>query len=277
MEFEPFDIFCYDSIMKDVKEQYKNYLDSEDGAKKYNYFKEILYGKEDSLILKLFTIIYPKLKSEKNLSILDIGGGDGKRLIHLMQLFQNKNINVNADLVEPSRTFTKNCRKEVEMKKYPICVKRNVFEKFNTKNKYDLIILIHSIYTFKNNEYLKKIKKLLKKDGLAVFVVNDENSFLAGLKKITDAQYNSNRNEIDSLLKGLKGEKHAVKKFDTKFSGILDKNELNKKGKLIFEWISMRSLADVSTDIKQEATNFFVQRGKSGLIKEREVVISTKF
>ena len=263
--------------MKDVKTQYKNYLDSEDGAEKYNFFKEILYGKEDSLLLKLFAIIYPKLKNLPELSVLDIGGGDGKRLIHLIQLFKQKGIDVHADLVEPSSAFTRNCQKEVALKKYPIRVERSTFEKFSTTNSYNLIILIHSIYTFRNYDYLKKIKSLLKKDGLVVFVVNDENSFLAGLKKITDIQYNSSRNEINALLEGLKENKYTIKKFDTKFTGVLNKNGLTKKGKLIFEWISMRSLTGLPSDIKQDAVKFFTQRSKHGILREKEVVILTKF
>ena len=118
---------------------------------------------------------------------------------------------------------------------------------------------------------------MLKKDGLVVFVVNDENSFLAGLKKITDIQYNSSRNEINALLEGLKENKYTIKKFDTKFTGVLNKNGLTKKGKLIFEWISMRSLTGLPSDIKQDAVKFFTQRSKHGILREKEVVILTKF
>jgi len=263
--------------MKDVKKQYLDYLDSKEGAEKYNEFKSILYGEKDSLIPNLFKIIYPKINGKKDLSILDIGGGDGKRLRHIIDLLEKKGITANADLVEPSKEFTKNCRFENAKKKYSIKVERNTFEKFTIGKKYDLIFLIHSIYTFKNKSYLKKIKKFLNKDGMAVFVVNDANSFLAGLKRITDTQYKSSRNELGALLDGLGKNKFKVRKFDTKFSRVLDKKGLNRKGKLILEWLSMENLPNVSLEIKEKAKKFFIRRNRGGYICEREVVIMTNF
>ncbi|MFZ2882437.1 MAG: methyltransferase domain-containing protein, partial [Candidatus Moraniibacteriota bacterium] len=254
--------------MKDVKAQYLNYLNSKEGALKYNEFKNILYGKKDSLISNLFDIIYPKIKNKKELEILDIGGGDGKRLRHLLALFKQRKIATRANLLEPSEEFVKSCVKESSKKKYPINVEKSTFEKFSTKSKYDIIFLIHSIYTFRNNAYLDKIKKMLSDDGLVVFIVNDTNSFLGGLKKITDNQYASSRNEVDSLLDGLGGYECKIKKFDTIFSGVVAKNKkLNKNGNLILEWIGMRHLYDISSEIKESARNFFIKRqDKNGYI-----------
>ena len=265
--------------MKDAKTQYLDYLNSSEGASKYNEFKNILYGKGDALIPTLFKIIYPKIRSKKEIAILDIGGGDGRRLRHLLDLFGQKKIFAQADLVEPSEEFVKNCIRESGKNKYSINSQRNTFEKFSTKNKYDIIFLIHSIYTFRNNAYLDKIKKLLKEDGMAVFVVNAADSFLGGLKKITDRRYHSTRNDIESLLRGLLDYKYEIKKFDTKFSGVLTKNKrLNKNGNLIFEWIGMERIENVPLDIKEETRRFFIKRTrKDGYIWEKEVVIMTKF
>ncbi|HBO17134.1 MAG: hypothetical protein UR69_C0002G0211 [Candidatus Moranbacteria bacterium GW2011_GWE2_35_2-] len=265
--------------MKDVKKQYLDYLNSSEGARKYNEFKNILYGKKDSLILSVFDIVYPKIRNKKELKILDVGGGDGKRLRHFLDLFKQKEIIAEADLVEPSEEFIKNCIRESAKKKYPIATKKSTFEKFSTQSKYDIIFLIHSIYTFRNNSYLDKIRKMLKKDGVAVFVVNDANSFLGGLKKITDDQYASSRNEVDSLLNGLSAHRIKVKKFDTIFSGVLTKgNILNKNGNMVLEWIGMRHLHDMSAEIKESARKFFIKRhSKDGHIHEKEVVILTNF
>jgi len=68
--------------MKDEKEEYKKYLSGRTGADKYNEFKRILYGHPDSLVLKIFAFVFPYLKRKKKLKILDVGGGDGKRLTH---------------------------------------------------------------------------------------------------------------------------------------------------------------------------------------------------
>jgi len=148
--------------MNDVKSRYKRYLDSEEGARKYNEFKDILYGKRDSLVVKLFGIIYPKLNGRDSLRVLDMGGGDGRRLMHLIRLFRAEGIRVEADLVEPSRTFTKNARKTVSENGYAVRVVRNMFEDFESAdaNGYDLILSIHSIYTFRDDSYLKKVRGL---------------------------------------------------------------------------------------------------------------------
>jgi ubiquinone/menaquinone biosynthesis C-methylase UbiE len=265
--------------MKDVKRQYLDYLNSTEGASKYNEFKNILYGKKDSLILNLFDIIYPKIISKKEIEILDVGGGDGKRLRHLLDLFKQKGIKAKAHLVEPSEEFIKNCIKESAKKKYSIVTTKSTFENFSAQSKYDIIFLIHSIYTFRNSSYLNKIRRMLKKDGVAVFIVNDADSFLGGLKRITDDQYKSSRNEVDSLLSGLGAYRIKVKKFNTIFSGVLTKsNFLNKNGNLILEWIGMRHLNDMSAETKDGARKFFVKRyGKDGHVYEKEVVIITNF
>lgn len=264
--------------MKDAKTKYLEYLNSPEGAVKYNEFKNILYGKRDTLIQALFKIVYLKVKNKKEIDILDIGGGDGRRLRHLIDLFQKKKIAVKADLVEPSEEFIKNCIRESAKGKYPINSEKNTLEKFSTKKKYDIIFLIHSIYTFRSNAYLAKIKRMLKEDGVAIFITNAKNSLLGGLKKIMDARYNSSRNDIESLLGGLGEYQCEIKMFDTKFSGVLTKSQLNKKGNLILEWIGMDSLENVPSEIKEEARKFFVRRTKKdGRIWEKEVVVMTRF
>ncbi len=261
--------------MNDVKSRYKQYLDSEEGARKYNEFKDILYGKRDSLVVKLFGIIYPKLKGRDSLRVLDMGGGDGRRLMHLIRLFRAEGVRIEADLVEPSRTFTKNARKTVLENGYTVRVERNTFEDFEPADArgYDLILSIHSIYTFRDDSYLKKVRGLLRPGGLAVFVVNDGSSFLGGLKRITDASYGTSRNEIDSLMRALEGVPHRMLKFDTIFSGVSGAKGLNRKGNLILEWIGMRPLSDIPMEVRVQAARFFARRTRGGSIREKEVVV----
>jgi SAM-dependent methyltransferase len=159
--------------MSDVKKQYIKYLDSPEGADKYNKFKKILYGKKDTLVLRLFGVIFPKFKGRKKLSILDVGGGDGKRLMHMMELFDGKHVETKAVLVEPSKTFTENCKKEAKKLSRDVCVLRMKFEDFSTTEKFDLVIFVHSIYTFSDGQYLKKAMLMLAKGGILVIVAND--------------------------------------------------------------------------------------------------------
>ena len=114
---------------------------------------------------------------------------------------------------------------------------------------------------------------MLRPGGLAVFVANDGNSFLGGLKRITEASYGTSRNEIDSLLRALKGVPHRMLKFDTIFSGVSGARRLNRKGNLILEWIDMRPLSDIPMEVRAQSARFFARRSRGGSIREKGIVV----
>lgn len=261
--------------MSSVKEKYKKYLNSEVGARKYNRFKRILYGNPDPLVLKLFKIIYPKVREMENIHILDVGGGDGKRLRLLMKLFRQRSIRTEATLVEPSDAFVKNLRRALKnQQKKNVLIKNCIFEDFLAKEKFDLIFFIHSIYTFKNDFYLQKAVSLLAPDGMIIIISNGRNSFLGELKKVTDADFGSNRREVTSLVNDLKkiGLKYKQISFYTVFPNCLKNNELTTDGKLITEWIALRPYATIPQDTIADATKTFIAKSNRGKIREQEIV-----
>jgi 2-polyprenyl-3-methyl-5-hydroxy-6-metoxy-1,4-benzoquinol methylase len=261
--------------MMTVKKKYIEYLETARGAKKYNDYKKILYGRPDSLVLDLFKRIYPDLKKRKSLRILDVGGGDGKRLKLLIDLLSKKGVNVSATLVEPSAAFTADLRKSLKSsKKYKIKVVESKFEDYIEKGEYDLILFIHSIFTFKDSRYLQKAKKMLEKGGLLIMMSNDSRSFLAGLKKITDAKFKSKRREIGSVLNDLKkhGFKYKIEKFDTVFGGMTKECKITSQGKTIIEWIALSDYGEIDKSIKSRALSYFKKKSRSRRVIEKEVL-----
>ena len=71
--------------MLKVKDKYKSYLQTRTGIDNYNAFKSILYSDSDTLTQTLFTNHISKLKLASRISICDVGGGDGKRIIELVK------------------------------------------------------------------------------------------------------------------------------------------------------------------------------------------------
>ena len=73
--------------MKSVKDEYKKFLQTSNGTKIYNSFKDILYTKSDSLVSYFNNnILKDVLPSQKQINICDIGGGDAKRIIDIGSL-----------------------------------------------------------------------------------------------------------------------------------------------------------------------------------------------
>jgi hypothetical protein len=104
----------------------------------------------------------------------------------------------------------------------------STFEETRLNNKFDLILFIHSIFTFKNPAYLKKAKTYLSPSGQILIASNQASSLLANLKKIVDLNYKIQRKEISSVIKDINnlGLKPKITLFTTKFSGILSGGKL---------------------------------------------------
>jgi hypothetical protein len=253
------------NITMDVKDQYLSYLNGEEGTVKYNKFKKILYGEPDSLVTRLFEYLKPRI-NEKKISLLDIGGGDGKRVSQLKELLEEEGIEVEITLIEPSEDFVKNVDQNAVHK-----VINSKFEDYVPEEKFDLILLIHSIYTFRDFTYLTKIKESLKDDGLVCIVANDKNSFLAQLKECVDE--NGKRKEVGSVIEELKtsGFNIEVIESDTRFSGCINLDgSLTEDGNLGLEWIAMRPIEEIDEEKLRCAEGCFVSNSKDGIISEKE-------
>jgi SAM-dependent methyltransferase len=262
----------------DVKEKYKNYLNTEEGAANYNRFKGILYGTPDSLVSRIADSLSKQI-TKSSVTILDAGGGDGKRLRLLITLLAKKGIEVSATLVEPSRVFTNQLRETlIDEKETQIEVVQSLFETYGTDKKFDVILFIHSIYTFKDKGYIENIKRILDNDGLVFIASNDKGSFLSQLKQTLDASYSTKRREIDSVIRDLTEEGFVIEeqRSVTSFDDCLENGELTGDSTLIVEWLALRDLKDIPADILKTLITVFKENSHTGKINENEIFVLAK-
>jgi SAM-dependent methyltransferase len=259
----------------DVKEKYKDYLNTREGADTYNGFKQILYGTPDSLVLRLGDGIAERLE-RKNINVLDVGGGDGKRLRLLRSLLGERGVESIVRLIEPSGIFTDDLKQSLAASKppEPIEVIRSTFEAYEANRRYDLMLLVHSIFTFKDRAYIDQIGRSLKPDGLLVVASNDTDSFLTQLKAVTDATFGTKRREIASVWQDLEQAGYSlefVRSTTTSAAVCMENGQLNENGKLLLRWIALRDWEDIPPEIVAAATEVFARNSVDGRIQEKEV------
>ena len=133
-------------------------------AHKYNnlWVQKYSLGPTRREVLK---IVLPLLKKNNKLRILDIGCGTGQLIKEISNEYEHVNY-LGIDVAENMIKENKN----IKFKTCPI-------EKFNTKDKFDIIICTHAFPYFPNKEeVLKKIYKLSNKNANIVIVNSSTNS-----------------------------------------------------------------------------------------------------
>ena len=139
-----------------------------------------------------------QLSSFKNKSLLEFGPANGeKTLIYLEQ-------GANITAVEPNKDFIRIFKNRIKKKNFKINIQNKYIENFVTKKKFDFIILENCLTSIdKREKSLRKLSKMLKKDGLIIFTYhNPEGFFLEYFKKYILEVYSKikNKNEINEIL-----------------------------------------------------------------------------
>jgi hypothetical protein len=140
-------------------------------------------------------------------------------------------------------------------------------------------MLVHSIYTFKDTQYISNIKKCLKKDGLLVIVADEPRGFLAKLKDITDKSYDTKRKDLDSVRTDLTsaGSVFEEQSSITYYSDCIEHGKLNEDGKLIVSWIALRDYNDIPKDILDASAEHFRMSSRNGRIEDEESFLFVRF
>ena len=140
-------------------------------AHKYNnlWVQKYSLGPTRREVLK---IVLPLLKKNNKLRILDIGCGTGQLIKEISNEYEHVNY-LGIDVAENMIKEAKNNNLENKNIKFKTCP----IEKFNTKDKFDIIICTHAFPYFPNKEeVLKKIYKLSNKNANIVIVNSSTNS-----------------------------------------------------------------------------------------------------
>ncbi|MBQ7790174.1 MAG: class I SAM-dependent methyltransferase [Bacilli bacterium] len=144
-------------------------------ASKYNnlWVQKYSLGPTRREVLK---IVVPLLKENKKLRILDIGCGTGQLVYEISKREENVNylgIDVAENMISEA--------KKNNLKNKNIKFKTIGIEKFNTKDKFDIIICTHAFPYFPNKEeILNKMYKMCNK-GANVIIVNSSTNSLKDL------------------------------------------------------------------------------------------------
>ncbi len=278
-------LYYYINTMKDkknsVKEEYSGFIDSPIWISLYNDFKRILYWTEDSLVQKINNNILQDLDiiQKQNLDVCDIWWSDGKRISHILKymnwLFK---IKFNLDFCEQSKICVDMFDTSViadfcQTTKYALR-----FEDMPVMQKYDLIFLIHSIFTFKDKQALDKLMQLKKTDGNIIIVSNWSQSFLAWLKKIVDSDYLDTRMEIDAVINYLDTNKIQYHKKSFKTVWCQDKISYDDKIAVLLNWISLAQYNNFSSSKKAAIKKYINDNSvlcqwSKVLFEEEEIVI----
>jgi 2-polyprenyl-3-methyl-5-hydroxy-6-metoxy-1,4-benzoquinol methylase len=245
--------------MESVKNKYKEYLNTKNGAANYNEFKKILYSSNDTLVNEIQKNIIADTLAKKELSICDLGGGDGRRLIQIVEHLRRKGFaNINMDLIEQSKVFTDSFRElSSQIKHYTqVNIFTQLIEEFIPTKKYDIILLLHSIFCLSDSNVFDQIKKSCKADGEIIIASNAANSFLSVLKSKIDNNYSDKRYEIDDLRTDLKERKINFSNYAFKTKWNIKAKEVKKKAGIVLQWLSLGRFEKMSQKDKNELIEF---------------------
>src|SRR5258708_2763532 len=167
-----------------IKQAYRDFLNTPEGATVYRQFKRLLYATDDSLVQWLHTSVFRTLPSARalNVRVCDIGGGDGVRITRILQFLHGKFRNsFRLDFIEQSALYVATFD-PIPLGQFCRTKKHHVlFEDVSLPTRsYDLVLLIHSIFALDNGRSTAKVLSLRRQSGDIVIVSNARNSFLGG-------------------------------------------------------------------------------------------------
>lgn len=155
---------------------------------------------EHSVYLESSDVVQSSLKNLMNVivtklefSVLDVGCGDGTFSLELLSEIKKLRTNTNWYALEPEKSAYENFVKKIKEKNLGYIKYENItFQDFFWKNKekseeFDFILLSHSFYHFPKDEWsniLSQSRRLLKKGGFIVIILDSRNSSVYGLRKL---------------------------------------------------------------------------------------------
>lgn len=268
--------------MNSIKQAYRDFLNTPEGVALYRQFKKLLYARQDSLVQWLNNSVLLTLPAARklNVRVCDIGGGDGGRITRILQFLQGKFKNrFRLDFIEQSALYVSEFKPQPLTPFCRITINHGLFEDAKlTVGNYDLVLLIHSIFAFENGDSTRKVLDLRRTDGNIVIVSNAPNSFLGGLKRLTDTDYSDKRFEIDDLKQSLRKSGVDFRQQTTFTEWAIDKKTWKRDIGIILNWISLGRYDSLPKRQQMEIQDYVRRRGKKNgsrtFFKEEEIVLT---
>jgi hypothetical protein len=264
-----------------IRQLYRDFVNSQRGAAVYKRFKRILYSERDSLVAQVCTSILPRLPAvrRERVQLCDVGGGDGERIIAIVDHLHRRSRNAcDVDFVEQSRVYTDDFARKTKPPFLRATIHFGLFEDVSLPPRaYDVVFLIHSIFAFANGAAIEKVLGLVRDDGSAVVVSNAPDSFLAGLKRLVDADFDDARYEIGDLSRSLDayGVRYSIDTFETVWN--IEHHRWGEDLAVILDWISLGRFASFdegrSREIERYILDASVETSTGRSFSEKEVVL----
>ncbi len=226
-----------------AKEAYRRFLNTRHGADVYREFKRILYTDGDSLVRRLNRQVFEpaRLARRTPLRVCDIGGGDGDRALRIVRFLADMfGARVELDFVEQSEPYLEDFRNRQPGTLCEAHIHQGLFEHAALEpGAYDLVLLIHSIFAFENEDAVDRVLSLPSSTGKIVVVANATSSLLGGLKRLVDEDFDDRRYEVDDL-------RRSLRKRDVRFGEIrfttewaIDHANWERDAGTLLDWISL--------------------------------------
>jgi len=267
--------------MGSVKESYKAFLNTPRGVEAYHRFKRVLYTRDDSLVQTLDANLLQFLPAAQRevVRVCDVGGGDGERAIKILSFLNGKLRNrFELDLVEQSVSLVEQFK---QRRPKTFCQIRALHELFEEaalpRRYYDLVLVIHSIFTFASDTTVDKMLSLHKPDGNILVVTNSPLSFLGGLKLRMDSDFEDRRYELDDLQHALRqrGVYFFSQPFETTWA--IDATHWERDMRIILDWISLGRYRQFTrlrrSEIEEYISSMTKRDGSRVLFSESEVAL----
>jgi len=261
--------------MQDTKQLYLDFFSSELGAAKYSVFKETVYGKDDLLVSELFDRLVPFLPKKEYLNILDVGGGDGKRLKKIISLLKDRGFIVSATIIEPSKAFFHSLLLSSDFKKSKIKLRPLKFEDFLTAEKFDLIFLVHSIGEFIDKQDILKISSLLASGGKVFVVLNGSDSLVNKIKNTVFPSSIERNSVVGSVVADFESEGFGASVFSWRvsYSGIFDSTGFTHGGQRVMEVLALNDFNKIPQSVLSQSLSLFLNSSKNGVVSDSITLI----
>jgi hypothetical protein len=183
-----------------------------------------------------------------------------------------------VDFIEQSGEFCDRYRKRIESGAYSASVFHSLFETAPVESAaYDLVFLIHSIFAFESRDAVRKVLSLPRAGGRIVVVSNDESSFLGGLKRILDVDFDDRRYEINELEETLRAAGVGYERRRVLTRWAVSEADWQVRMDVMLEWLSLGAYGSLAASAKHDVETYVMANSQPlegrRIFCEEEVVL----
>ncbi len=132
--------------------------------------------------------LHSKIEARRLISVLDVGSGNGKKGLNLARWLDERGVVVRMDCVEPKSEQRDRLIENHQVFDYRYLgrVFPTTFDNADLRNRYDLVLLLHSLYEFPKQEGiiqgLERLSRIQNARGAGVVIIESQNADFERMK-----------------------------------------------------------------------------------------------